>query len=612
MNSATEDALKSYLTMTDPGYAILLDAPWGAGKTHFIKSVCGIEDEDNDKVRYASLNGVASEAAFRRALLKPNLAVGTLASIARGIGVATKTLQVADLSSLGTMGSDILEARLLKNLPETIIFDDLERTELTPQVLFGLINDFVEHQGKRVILVAHSEKHANTDIFNERKEKLVGRTLHMVADTDAALTSFLSKLPAGRGKDYFTNNLVPTKEVFEQAGHNNLRLLRNALRDCALVLDRVEEEFFKAEEPMNRFVQTYIALSMALGKGEIGRENIGKRGSDFSGLFGKFDKPVSPLRALVDRHKGTDIVVHSGAALPLQLGIQLFIDGHATDEALNTALRDTGQFTPQEANPLWRRFVKWRDTGVAELETMVAEAHKYLFEAKVIEAGPYLHIADNYLELAELGGVDMDCKTVVAKIVERIEQLQKDDAIPAADYGSQFGWKKMGGRFMFGGYSFKPNDDSATIILRMQKAQIEGFKASLPYTAEKLLQLFETDIDAFSDRLSYSDSGSSYHDTAVLHLLDKNRFAKAALGYLEKGGARELNNIIELISNRHSTGNGFDPELKWLSDVRAALISETATKSKIAQAQVKWFLDASWKFDPPSSPEEDGSTPPGP
>jgi len=68
-NTVAKGALKSYLKMTNPGYAILVDAPWGAGKTHFAKEVC-FEDANAYDVRYVSLNGASDDLAFRRALLK--------------------------------------------------------------------------------------------------------------------------------------------------------------------------------------------------------------------------------------------------------------------------------------------------------------------------------------------------------------------------------------------------------------------------------------------------------------------------------------------------------------------------------------------------------------
>lgn len=67
-NTAGISALNEYVKITDPKYAFMIEAPWGAGKTHLVKR----EFKDamyTGKARYATLNGVKDRKAFRRALL---------------------------------------------------------------------------------------------------------------------------------------------------------------------------------------------------------------------------------------------------------------------------------------------------------------------------------------------------------------------------------------------------------------------------------------------------------------------------------------------------------------------------------------------------------------
>ena len=197
-NKEAEGALRSYLQMKAPGYALLVDAPWGAGKTHFVRRVCQVDSRQKE-VRYVSLNGVSDEAAFRRALLQ-NILNETASNIATALGdLLSEKLK---LGTLGSLGRDIFEERLISNLPDTLVFDDIERSSLSRQILFGLINDFVEHQNKRVILIAHTEVDGQNDEFLKRKEKIVGRTIRIVADFDAAFPRFLEAIGSGRAKAF--------------------------------------------------------------------------------------------------------------------------------------------------------------------------------------------------------------------------------------------------------------------------------------------------------------------------------------------------------------------------------------------------------------------------
>jgi len=67
-NTAGISALNEYVKIKDPKYAFMIEAPWGAGKTHLVKRE--FKDAVHDgKARYATLNGVKDRQAFRRALL---------------------------------------------------------------------------------------------------------------------------------------------------------------------------------------------------------------------------------------------------------------------------------------------------------------------------------------------------------------------------------------------------------------------------------------------------------------------------------------------------------------------------------------------------------------
>lgn len=231
INQAARDAIRSFLAIANPQYALLIDAPWGAGKTHLIRAVVP------QAARYVSLNGVASEDEFRRAVLKNSLEASVVqrgTGLAKALGALTKRPGLADLLS------DFAEERMLAELPRILVFDDLERCTLDPPVLFGLINEHVEHQKRNVVLAAHAdaEGHPAVDEFRKRKEKVIGRTITLAADFDAAFSAFVSALPAGAGKRYVQKNAGLIREVFETSNHQNLRLLRSTLIETTELLAR--------------------------------------------------------------------------------------------------------------------------------------------------------------------------------------------------------------------------------------------------------------------------------------------------------------------------------------------------------------------------------------
>jgi hypothetical protein len=594
-NIEAKEALKSFLEMERPGYALLLDAPWGVGKTHFVRAVCRDVSVEH---RYVTVNGVADENSFRRALL-----TGSYASV-RAVTSALDTIKrLPKIGDFADVAQDMAEARLLKMLPDILVFDDIERSTINPQELLGLINDFVEHQGKRVVLLMNSERHEQSTAFLKHKEKLIGKTLRIAADIDAALPTFLESVQDGTAKTWLSDHADLVGEVFNQAGHENLRLLRNALRECALILDRLEADLFAAKEPMARFVRTYLALAMALARGEITDDDIEKLDRPHLALSVDDQNRPTPLRQLCNRHTGADIVTTRGAVISTKLARHLFIDGFADSETLNKSLRDTGQFIGQDENPLWLRMVHFFEAGWDHLRSLVEEGWSYLFNASDIQPGPYLHIADNMLSIANRGGLDIDGDTLKGLIVRRISDLKDSGAIPPAKFGSDLGWSNNLPGFSFGGYGREPTEEFKDVLQAMEEAQLELYREGIAEEAGKLLSLYEHDVDAFIDLLGYSPDGDSYFRVPIFDKIDRNRFAEITVQYLVSGRTRELRELLGVIDKRHTNYPDLDVEKPWFRSLRHVLDARAKEHSPLAQAQLAMFLESTWKIE--ESPIDD-------
>ncbi len=591
VNDAAKGALKAYLGMKEPGYAILVDAPWGAGKTHLVKAVCKDVCDENG-YRYATLNGVGDDIGFRRALLANSW-----------VGNAGKGLQaiaaLADKQGAGSVARDAMEAIAVDKLPEVLIFDDIERATIEIKQLWGLINDFVEHRGKRVVLLVNSTEHDQPDIFHETSEKLIGKTVRINADFDAAFPVFIRAIDDGPGKDYVQDHQHVFKSVFDQSKYENLRIFRNAMRECALVLDRIEADLFKTKEPMERFARTYMAFAMALAKGEIRQQDLKKRPEAFK----KTDE-LEGLRRLFDDFRGADIFLHSGAVLSHALGNALFCIGHADDNMLNDQLRDTGQFIEQEENPLWKRAIHWMDLGWDDLGGLKEECEKYLFEEDQVVPGAFLHISNIMLELEKQGGDQSGWEVFKGKLVERIKSLETSAGIPPARLGGNVGWAFRDENFVFGGYAMEPNDGFSEISNALQDAQIRMRDAKKTEEFENFLQCFQRDLGEFMLLIAHRNDETNYYRIPVFHELDPKEFAESAAMHLREGRVKQLGAIFETAAGRHGKNDAFKPELNWFWIMRGDLEKLASDHSLMAKAHLNWFFRFHWKF---SSVENDQS-----
>ena len=82
------------------------------------------------------------------------------------------------------------------------IFDDLERCEAPINKVLGYINQFVEHDDAKVIIVANEQEigsagktdDGSDEDYKRRREKLIGKTLEVQSAFDDAFSHFASKL----------------------------------------------------------------------------------------------------------------------------------------------------------------------------------------------------------------------------------------------------------------------------------------------------------------------------------------------------------------------------------------------------------------------------------
>jgi len=133
-----------------PGYAVLLNGPWGAGKTFLIKGMIKELLPEKSQSAYVSLFGVSSVDEIDAALLQAVYPVLSWKSTRLAGKVAKAALKFFNADP-ELKPSDVLDHSKL----ELIVFDDLERVEMSINEVLGYLNGFVEHDGKKVVIVAN-------------------------------------------------------------------------------------------------------------------------------------------------------------------------------------------------------------------------------------------------------------------------------------------------------------------------------------------------------------------------------------------------------------------------------------------------------------------------
>lgn len=241
VNEKVVKEIKNY--MNNPlKYAILLEGTWGCGKTYFIQN----QLKDIDTI-YISLNGVSNlsnvslQLAYQlggdKAKLgkfkwfknkKSSKAVGTIGGFLISFFTNSTIIELIDLVN----NIDVKD--------KLIIFDDLERTKLPIEEILGFINNLVEHNNIKVLLVANEEELNCHDNYSKIKEKLIYQTIKYIPN----LEEVYDCLMPNSFKEFKSNKVFFIDEL-KRKNHQNIRTIQFTFQryiELRQIIDEVMNE----------------------------------------------------------------------------------------------------------------------------------------------------------------------------------------------------------------------------------------------------------------------------------------------------------------------------------------------------------------------------------
>lgn len=308
------DAICDYVRKPYTDYAIMLNGKWGSGKTYFWNNNLRdkIEKISNEgkkyKTIYISLYGVNSlEEISKKLFIETNPMLSkTLKKFVdnkkgNSIPEYVKTgLDMANLFGSMNFNSDKVDFSKLFTVDDKVLcFDDLERANIDVIDILGYINNFVEHDGIKTIIICNEEelaikfkndnidfkkwiatyvldkqgridKKPITDItkfteddsyrdlldkevsflfeksneYQRIKEKLIGETFEFVPEYKYVLTSMINKYTYNYGLyEFYKKNYASIENTFLKTDSRNLRILKHALNDFEKIYNNVLKDY---------------------------------------------------------------------------------------------------------------------------------------------------------------------------------------------------------------------------------------------------------------------------------------------------------------------------------------------------------------------------------
>ena len=309
------ESILDYIRSDYTDYAIMINGEWGSGKTYFW----------NNKIR----NKIESMQVNGRKLTTIYMSlygISNLEEISKNgqttIPEYAKTgLDMANFFGVTQNGDKIDYANFFSTDDKVLCFDDLERANVDVIDILGYINNFVEHDHIKTIIICN-EKELSTklksnniemktfiatylldkeskllttdkpmvekikdtieDVFDKAndyeriKEKLIGETFEYQPEFAYIINGILMRYEKYPDLIRFLkSNTGLITSTFEKSGTRNLRILKHALADFKKVFDMVTSSYPNTN---NRILQTMliftIAISFEIKAGKITKDKF--------------------------------------------------------------------------------------------------------------------------------------------------------------------------------------------------------------------------------------------------------------------------------------------------------------------------------------------------
>lgn len=330
------ESILDYIRSEYTDYAIMINGEWGSGKTYFWnhKIRPRIESMQVNGKRltaiYMSLYGISNLEEISKKifiettqLMDKNLKKYMDSSGVSNIPEYAKTgLDMANFFGVTQNGDRLDYGQFFSTDDKVLCFDDLERANVDVIDILGYINNFVEHDHIKTIIICN-EKELSTKLKNSNlemktfiatylldkqneltmktdkpmverirdtieyvfdkandyeriKEKLIGETFEYAPEFNYIINGLLMRYENSPDLIRFlreNTNLITS--TFNKSGTRNLRILKHALNDFKKVFDMVSKSYPNTN---HRILQTMliftIAISFEIKAGKITKDKF--------------------------------------------------------------------------------------------------------------------------------------------------------------------------------------------------------------------------------------------------------------------------------------------------------------------------------------------------
>lgn len=604
LNDNIINYLDYYLSLkVKPGYAILIRGKWGCGKSWLIKDY--MERHEEYGFLYVTLYGVTSYREIEDSFFEqihPVLASKGMKIASKIIkGLIKTTIKVdfdKDGKEDGSITSNVPEINIpdyLKNIDNKIlVFDDLERCSIPISNILGYINQFVETNGLKVILIANEEEIIKETVretseaksYSLIKEKLIGRSFDVITDFNSAIDAFISGSANSEISQLITKYKNKIKELFDTSGYNNLRHLRQAIIDLDRFLKFIPEKAKSKSEILEDIITLFFIISFELKKGIIQEDDIPKL--FITNFFAtENDQEKSITQKIRDKYS-----IFRSFYNPLnpELWLDFFKYGFLEKEKVELSILNSDYFI-NERTPKWIKLWYCFDLNDDDFEKISQDVYSQLESLTISDKYEIVQIVGIFIELCRLNLVPYKKREIIRLGKESFEKLKMEKKLRLEKY-EEFPSDSSHGL----GYMNRENQIFKDFLTYATNIVNSSQEEDYPSLAIDLLNKLEKSTAEFEEAIVLGNSKNNlYYNVPILKYIPVNDFIDVFL----KLDNKEKKKFSWIFGKRYKHTQFhiyLKDELDWLKNLRKELAKESKknegkVSSKIIELTLLKTLD---------------------
>jgi len=497
----------------------------------------------------------------------------------------------------------------LTDLSDTILFfDDLERCQVEVENVLGFINNFVEHQGLKVIIVANEDelsinKENKNNTYRLIKEKLIGKTLTINLDFEGAITNFI-KLAEKSEKEsevrtFLSSKIELIEKIYQLTKYKNLRTLRQVVLDFERIFKFLPEEAKSNSEALEVLLRLLIIFSIEIKLDNINSKEVGELYEQHQSVLREqyslsntlndkgHDKEKTSFQKLFEKYKDPKLKNQLPLSSPFPNFAWWgdFLDKGILDEEKLAKSLLTSVYFADKNTPDWIKLWHHADLSDDEFEKLINKVElKYSLKnnseefVKVEEIQQALGL---FLLFSDIGLYSKTKQEILESFKSYAKKLSENNKLDMTSLHLPLFQQEIAGylRLGFQGNNFKEFKEFFSYIKEIHKKVKSD---NLSVIAQELLEVMNLDVWKFYKMVVreenlrvWDEENGKYADVPILKHIEEASFLDKFLQLSYK----DKRTICYALDKRHDfKKEDLLEELDWLKRILKLIEQEVASR----------------------------------